>query len=191
LNEAGEFRYGSRLCENVPEPRTPGIVFSIAFFRQKLPVQLVFTSTKSRWKFYAQVRRESFHTAWVSGSYPPRNPRPLAPQKRTFQFQHCIDWRHLCEALAAGKGVYSELKNLVVWAKTNAGQGSFYRSQHELILVFKSGHGDRQAPRDEKGDRGLGAPAGRDHAPHLGRWHRIPVGAGSRRGMRAVQDQMR
>ena len=30
------------------------------------------------------------------------------------------------------------------------------------------GHADRQAPRDEKGDRGPGTPAGRDHAPHLG-----------------------
>ena len=41
----------------------------------------------------------------------------------------------------AGKEVYSELKNLVVWTKTNAGQGSFYRSQHELIFVFKNGEG--------------------------------------------------
>jgi DNA modification methylase len=51
----------------------------------------------------------------------------------------CIDWRHLVELQTAGEKVFSELKNLVVWQKTNAGQGSFYRSQHELILVFKSG----------------------------------------------------
>lgn len=51
----------------------------------------------------------------------------------------CMDWRHLDEVLEAGRKVYSELKNLVVWAKTNAGQGSFYRSQHELIFAFKSG----------------------------------------------------
>jgi DNA modification methylase len=50
-----------------------------------------------------------------------------------------IDWRHMGEMLCAGEDVYSELKNLVVWAKTNAGQGSFYRSQHELIFVFKNG----------------------------------------------------
>jgi len=50
-----------------------------------------------------------------------------------------MDWRHIGEILAAGKAVYSEFKNLIVWAKTNAGQGSFYRSQHELIFVFKSG----------------------------------------------------
>lgn len=56
----------------------------------------------------------------------------------------CMDWRHLGEALDAGKQVYSELKNLVVWAKTNAGQGSFYRSQHEHVLVFKNGNGPHQ-----------------------------------------------
>jgi DNA modification methylase len=51
----------------------------------------------------------------------------------------CMDWRHLEEILEAGRAVYSDLKNLVVWNKTNAGQGSFYRSQHELIFVFKNG----------------------------------------------------
>ena len=54
----------------------------------------------------------------------------------------CMDWRHMGEVLAAGAEVYSELKNLCVWAKTNAGQGSFYRSQHELVFVFKNGTGD-------------------------------------------------
>jgi DNA modification methylase len=34
---------------------------------------------------------------------------------------------------------YSELKNVLVWNKTNGGQGSFYRSKHELIAVFKNG----------------------------------------------------
>lgn len=51
----------------------------------------------------------------------------------------CIDWRHVQEMLAAAEGVYSELKNLCVWTKTNAGMGSLYRSQHELVCVFKSG----------------------------------------------------
>lgn len=54
------------------------------------------------------------------------------------------DWRHINELSAAGSSVYSELKNIVVWVKTNAGQGSFYRSQHELICVFKSGEGPHQ-----------------------------------------------
>jgi len=51
----------------------------------------------------------------------------------------CMDWRHLAEMLGAGRSVYSELKNLVVWSKTNAGMGSFYRSKHELVFVWKVG----------------------------------------------------
>ena len=43
------------------------------------------------------------------------------------------------EMLEAGDGVFSELKNLVVWAKNNGGMGTFYRSRHELIFVYKSG----------------------------------------------------
>ena len=53
--------------------------------------------------------------------------------------QICMDWRHIWEMLGAGRKVYSELKNLCVWNKTNAGMGSFYRSKHELVFVWKSG----------------------------------------------------
>ena len=52
----------------------------------------------------------------------------------------CADWRHIKEMLAAGAVGYSELKNLCVWAKTNGGMGSLYRSAHELVFVFKSGN---------------------------------------------------
>jgi hypothetical protein len=51
----------------------------------------------------------------------------------------CMDWRHSRELLAASSSVYSECKNLCVWVKTNAGMGSLYRSQHELVYVFKVG----------------------------------------------------
>lgn len=51
----------------------------------------------------------------------------------------CMDWRHMREVLDAADGIYGELKNLCVWAKTNAGMGSFYRSQHELVFAFKHG----------------------------------------------------
>ena len=51
----------------------------------------------------------------------------------------CMDWRHMAEMLAAGDGVFTELKNLIVWAKDNGGMGTFYRSRHELIFAFKSG----------------------------------------------------
>lgn len=51
----------------------------------------------------------------------------------------CMDWRHLSEILAAGDSTYSKLKNICVWAKSNGGMGSLYRSRHELVLVFKAG----------------------------------------------------
>jgi DNA modification methylase len=52
----------------------------------------------------------------------------------------CMDWRHIKEVLLAAQDIYAELKNLCVWSKTNGGMGSLYRSQHELIFVFKNGH---------------------------------------------------
>ena len=51
----------------------------------------------------------------------------------------CMDWRHVGEVLAAATPAYAELKNICVWAKTNGGMGSLYRSQHELVFVYKSG----------------------------------------------------
>ena len=51
----------------------------------------------------------------------------------------CMDWRHVYELLSASRETYGEMKNLCVWAKTNAGMGSLYRSQHELVFVFKNG----------------------------------------------------
>jgi DNA modification methylase len=55
--------------------------------------------------------------------------------------QVCMDWRHIGEIITAGKKVFHELKNICVWCKTNAGMGSLYRSQHELILVWLNGTG--------------------------------------------------
>jgi DNA modification methylase len=54
----------------------------------------------------------------------------------------CTDWRHIAELMAAAKPVYGDAINIAVWVKSNAGQGSFYRSQHELVGVFRVG----QAP---------------------------------------------
>lgn len=49
----------------------------------------------------------------------------------------CSDWRHIGELIAAGGEVYGAPINLCVWVKDSAGMGSLYRSQHELIFVFK------------------------------------------------------
>lgn len=51
----------------------------------------------------------------------------------------CMDWRHVEEMMTAGRRVYSGLLNLCVWSKDQAGMGTFYRSQHELVFVWKVG----------------------------------------------------
>jgi DNA modification methylase len=51
----------------------------------------------------------------------------------------CMDWRHVGELSQAGAEVFDEFKNICVWTKSNAGMGSLYRSQHELVFVYKLG----------------------------------------------------
>ena len=53
--------------------------------------------------------------------------------------QICMDWRHMREMLAAGDANYTELKNVCIWNKSNAGMGSFYRSKHEMVFIWKNG----------------------------------------------------
>lgn len=50
-----------------------------------------------------------------------------------------MDWRHARELLDAGTTTFGALLNLCVWTKSNAGMGSLYRSQHELVFVFRNG----------------------------------------------------
>jgi len=50
-----------------------------------------------------------------------------------------MDWRHQSELLVAAKAANLTQINLCVWVKTNAGMGSHYRSQHELVYVGKKG----------------------------------------------------
>jgi DNA modification methylase len=56
----------------------------------------------------------------------------------------CMDWRHMAELLAAGRPIYDSFLNLCVWAKDKGGMGSLYRSQHELIFVFRNGKGQHR-----------------------------------------------
>ena len=51
----------------------------------------------------------------------------------------CMDWRHAGELIEAGRAIYGAHLNTAIWVKTNAGQGSFYRSQHEQVFVFRAG----------------------------------------------------
>ena len=47
-----------------------------------------------------------------------------------------MDWRHITHLTSAASNNKLIQQNLCIWAKTNGGMGSFYRSQHELIGVF-------------------------------------------------------
>jgi DNA modification methylase len=58
---------------------------------------------------------------------------------RTFCLTPAPVWRHIAELLEAGGGIYGDLLNIAVWVKSNAGQGSFFRSQHEFVGVFRVG----------------------------------------------------
>jgi DNA modification methylase len=53
----------------------------------------------------------------------------------------CMDWAHVTELLDAARSIGLDLINLCVWTKPNAGMGGLYRSQHELVFVFKLGSG--------------------------------------------------
>ena len=86
--------------------------------------------------------------AQASGEMSPAQFTDFLRKSMTLAAQHSIDgsiafwfidWRHIGEMLAAGKRVYGEPKNLIVWAKSTPGLGTFYRSQHELIFAFKIG----------------------------------------------------
>ena len=53
-----------------------------------------------------------------------------------------IDWRHARLMQEAADGVLFELKNHIVWVKDTPALGSFYRSQHEFVLVYKIADGN-------------------------------------------------
>lgn len=58
----------------------------------------------------------------------------------------CMDHGHMEETLAAQDAAGMERLNLIVWDKTAGGMGSFYRSRHELIFLFRkpgAGHLNR------------------------------------------------
>lgn len=61
----------------------------------------------------------------------------------------CMDRRDIAELLAAANPIYGKAIDLAVWVRPEAGNGSLYRNQHELIGVFGVGKVPRPdiAPR--------------------------------------------
>lgn len=74
-----------------------------------------------------------FNTAWMSAVLPCLCDGGV--------FGTFIDWRGLATVQAAAAALGLTPLNLVVWSKTNAGMGSLYRSQHELLPLFRKGSG--------------------------------------------------
>jgi len=56
-------------------------------------------------------------------------------------FGSFIDWRGYPVLHGAAMEHGLHILNLIVWVKTNAGMGSLYRSQHELLPLFRKGSG--------------------------------------------------
>ena len=87
-------------------------------------------------------------------------------------------------------------QNIALWRRDDAGHALRSSSGHdafqEMVLAESLGDADRQAPRDEKGDRGAGTSAGRDHAPHVGGRYRVPLEPRTslRSSMKSAQDQI-
>ena len=73
----------------------------------------------------------AFNAAWIGASLPHLCDGGL--------FGTFIDWRGYPAVIAAALQLGLAPFNLIVWAKTNAGMGSLYRSQHELLPLFKKG----------------------------------------------------
>jgi hypothetical protein len=68
---------------------------------------------------------ESQFTAFLSSVY-----APLCKYSTDGSIhQICMDWRHMREMLAAGDANYSELKNVCIWNKSNAGMGTSSATQ--------------------------------------------------------------
>jgi DNA modification methylase len=73
----------------------------------------------------------AFNTAWIAAS--------MSHLCVGGIFGTFIDWRGLPTVHSAAIGLDLTPLNLIVWAKTNGGMGSLYRSQHELLPLFKKG----------------------------------------------------
>ncbi len=132
------------LCGNSCEPGTYKRLLGTT------AVDMVFTDPPYNVPIQGHVTKQARHRefAMASGEMTPQE--FTAFLDRSFRLMHeassdgaihfiCMDWRHLWEILAAAAPVYGKPKQLCVWAKDNAGMGSFYRSHHELVFVFKVG----------------------------------------------------
>jgi DNA modification methylase len=86
--------------------------------------------------------------AMASGELPPEEFAAFLAKSLKLMCDHAaagavaycfMDWKHAGEMIAAGQSAGCDYIGLCVWIKHNGGMGSFYRSRHELIFVFRNG----------------------------------------------------
>lgn len=66
--------------------------------------------------------------------------RALAAQARPGAVAYVfMDHHHAGEQIAAGEAAFHQRLNIAIWVKSNAGMGSLYRSQHEMVFIYKVG----------------------------------------------------
>lgn len=96
-----------------------------------------------------KVRRDEF--AFASGEMTDRQYRRFLSTSIGNMADACasgallymfIDWRHVEVMCEVGRALNLELRNIIVWSKRTAGQGSHYRSAHELIVLFRKPGGE-------------------------------------------------
>ena len=112
-----------------------GIVFTDAPFNVKIAGNV---TKQKHHKEFVQASGEMSDEEFINFLQKSMDLQAKYSKNGSIHFQ-CMDWRHMNHILTASMAVYSEFKNLCVWDKGTAGMGSLYRSQHELIFVFKNG----------------------------------------------------
>jgi DNA modification methylase len=115
-------------------------------------VQMVLTDPPYNVKIARNVTSRPKHREFAMASGEMMPPEYIAFLEQALRLMHHVscdgaihfvfmDWRHMLELQTAAFPVYGAPKQVCVWAKDQAGMGSFYRSQHELVFVFKVGDG--------------------------------------------------
>jgi DNA modification methylase len=130
-------------CADATDPETLGRVMGDDIARLVLAdepynVRIGGNVTKGRHREFGMASGElsedeflAFNEAWMRSV--------LSHLQDGGVFGTFIDWRGYATANAAATKLGLTPLNLVVWRKTNAGMGSLYRSQHELLPLFKKG----------------------------------------------------
>ena len=122
---------------------------SYKILMKKEKAQMIFCDSPYNLKIQGNVTKQKHHKEFAQASGEMTKDEFTEFLKTAFSLQtkysidgsihfQCMDYKHILEILNASQSIYSFI-NLCVWDKGTGGMGSFYRSQHELIFVFKNG----------------------------------------------------